>query len=182
MKNEYGHVVVGQEVGILSGTGIKKKIYCVAKVERLTPTRIVVDRRQFYKLDGREVNGLSYLELMTAAQIKAWRKAKTKEEAVAEERKRNYDPRKDDDHTQSALRSLRDKARGLCEKLQDEANSIIDRDPNAKPPCWWADYLQVLLQIEESEHALASFGKFTTLKSHAEVADWTFGQPSSLTR
>lgn len=162
---------VGDLVGISSGTGIKRRIYKVMPIERMTMQRFVVDKRFFYKDGLREVGGLAYLELMTPGEIKDWQDAKAREEAEREERARNYDPREHDDHVQKALRMLRDKTRTLCEKLQDDAQDRLIRDPSgAMQPHWWTEFLQTVNEIEESEHALASYGLSTSLKPLKELS------------
>lgn len=157
---------VGDLVGIRSGTGKSKRVYKLAPVSRLTAQRIVVDGRYFNKDGLREVGGLSHLELMTAREIEKWAEDKAKEEAAAEERRKNYNPADHDDHVQAALRALRDKARSLCEHLQVQVENRLNA--GAPAPDWWPEYLQMLVQIEESENALKSIGLSTTLKPSSE--------------
>jgi hypothetical protein len=168
MESEFEFLHVGDTVGIRSGTGASKKVYKLAQVERVTRTMVVVDRRKFYKDRGREVSGISWLEIMNAKEIEDWKKAKAKEEAEVEERRRNYDPRDHDDHVQAALRALRDKARTLCEKLQDHADIRLGHiEPKA--PRWWPEFLALTDEIANSEVALKSVGLSTTLKSPAAL-------------
>lgn len=158
---------VGDTVGIKTGTGVRKKIYRLEKVERITKAQIILaNKDRFWRERGSAVGGLSWIQIMTPSDIKQWHAEKQREEAEAEERKRNYNPADHDDHVQAALRSMRDKTRSLCEKLQGEVDARLGH-VTPKAPAWWAEYLQVLVEIEQSEHALKSVGLSTTLKPSA---------------
>jgi hypothetical protein len=168
MTRRFEFVEVGETVGICSC--VSNKVYCLAVVKRLTKTMIVASGIKFYIGNGREVGGKSFLKVMTPKEITAWKKTRAKSAAEAEKRKHN--PADRDDHVQAALRALRDKARCLCEKLQDEVKYNLTRDPvGAMMPHWWAEYLQMLVQIEASENVLKS-GLPTTLKPSAEQSNF----------
>jgi hypothetical protein len=157
---------VGDTVGIKSGTGASKKIYRLAQVTFLTKAQIVTDGGRFWKARGNEVAGLSHIEIMSPNAIKKWHAAKEAEKRKADLRLANYNPADHDDHVQAALRALRDKARSLCEHLQVQVENRLNA--GAPAPDWWPEYLQMLVQIEESENALKSIGLSTTLKPSSE--------------
>lgn len=156
----------GCTVGIKSGTGVRKLIYRLATVTKITKAQIVTTEGRFHKDNGREVGNIGYVVPMTPKQVEAWKQAKANEEAERKRREAEYDPREDDDHVQAALRALRNKARTLCEKLQTE---LEHGHPVRRRPAWESEFLGLVSEIEESEHALKSFGVSTTLKSHAEL-------------
>lgn len=154
-------MTVGVVVGIKSGTGIRKKVYRVAPVSRVTTAQIIIGRDRFWKRNGKQVDGLGVIEIMSESEIKRWQAA---QELVAEQaklRKPNYT----DDGTEAALRALRDKARSLCEHLQVQVENRLNA--GAPSPDWWPEYLQMLIEIEKSESALPSIGLSTTLKPAA---------------
>lgn len=160
----------GSTVGIRSGTGVRKLIYRLATVTKITKAQIVTTEGRFHKDTGREVGNISYVVPMTPKQVEAWKQAKADEEAERQRRAAEYDPREHDDHVQAALRSLRDKSRTLCEKLQVElGNGHTVR----RRPAWEVEFMELVREIEESEHALKSFGVSTTLKSYAELCSLT---------
>jgi hypothetical protein len=154
-------MTVGVVVGIKSGSGIRKKIYRVEPVTRVTTAQIIVGRDRFWKRTGKQVDGLGYIEIMTAGEIKRWR---TAQELAAEQAKlRKSVPT--DDGIEAALRALRDKARTLCEHLQVQVENRLRA--GASSPDWWPEYLQMLVEIEKSESALPSIGLSTNLKPSA---------------
>lgn len=156
---------VGDTVGIRAGTGARKKIYRLEQITKVTKAQIVLARDRFWKRTGKEVDGLGYIEIMSPSEIKQWHAAKKKEEREAERRRANYNPADHDDHVQAALRSMRDKARSLCEHLQVQVDNRLNA--GAPAPDWWPEYLQMLIEIEQSEHALKSIGLSTTLRPSA---------------
>lgn len=157
----------GCTVGIRSGTGVRKLIYRLATVTKVTKAQIVTTEGRFHKDNGREVGNIGYVVPMTPKQVEAWKQAKANEEAERKRREAEYDPREHDDHVQAALRALRNKARTLCEKLQGD---LIYGIPVKPKPHWNQEFLDLVREIEESEHALKSFGVSTTLKSHADLS------------
>jgi hypothetical protein len=162
---------VGDEVALRSTGARKNRIYRITTITKITKVQIVTPEGRYWKDTGRPVgmSGHGTLEALTPGQIKEWRASQAAEEAARAEREKKYNPADNDDHVQAALRSMRDKARSLCEKLQDEVDANLSRDPGgAMMPHWWAEYLQMLVNIEESESALKSVGLSTTLKPAAK--------------
>lgn len=160
---------VGDTVGIKGGGGVQKKVYRLEKVSKVTKAQIVTDdRHRFWKKDGKEVNGLGYVEIMTDREIKRWRNAKEEEERKRELRQANYNPADHDDHVQAALRSIRDKARTLGEKLQFECE--LRASTGKERPDWFPQFMMLVAEIDDSENALKSIGLSTTLKSFEGVS------------
>jgi hypothetical protein len=156
-------MTVGEVVGIKSGTGIRKKVYRVEPITRVTTAQIIIGRDRFWKKNGKQVDGLGYIEIMSATEIKNWRAA---QELAAEQAKLRKVATPTDDGTEAALRALRDKARTLCEHLQVQVENRLNA--KAPAPAWWPEYLQMLVEIEKSESVLPSIGLSTTLKPAAQ--------------
>jgi hypothetical protein len=167
--DNYQKIKVGDTVGIKAGTGFKKKIYRLAQVIKVTPKQIVTIEGRYWRDTGVAVGGLHWLVVMTKPQMDAWQQEKDAEEAAKKKRSAERNPADYDDSVQAALRSMRDKTRSLCEKLQGEVDARLGHI-TPKAPAWWAEYLQVLVEIEQSEKALVSVGLSTTLKPHAQVS------------
>lgn len=158
---------VGDIVGIKSGSGVRKKVYRLLPVTKITKAQIVLSRAwRFWKKNGKEVDGLGYIKIMSRGDISRWNAAQERQEREAELRRGKYNPAEHDDGVQAALRSMRDKARTLCEHLQVQVENRLNA--SAPAPDWWPEYLQMLIEIEKSESALPSIGLSTTLKPAAE--------------
>jgi hypothetical protein len=169
--DNYEKIKVGDTVGIKAGTGFKKKIYRLAQVIKVTPKQIVTIEGRYWRDTGVAVGGLHWLVIMTKAQMNEWQRAQDAEQAAKKQRAAERNPADYDDSVQSALRSMRNKARGLCEKLQADVDQRLKVDPvGAMQPAWWGEFLQMLVEIEESEKALGSIGLSTTLKPSSEVS------------
>lgn len=63
------------------------------------------------------------------------------------------------DPMDATIRSLRDAARSLCEKLQDECNRAH----------WKPEFIHLVEEIERSEIVLPPIGRVTTLKPSREL-------------
>jgi hypothetical protein len=155
-------MTVGEVVGIKSGTGIRKKVYRVEPVTRVTTAQIIIGRDRFWKRNGKQVDGLGVIEIMSESEIRSWR---SKQHFVELAREARRNPTPTDDPIEAALRALRDKARTLCEHLQVQVDNRLNAGASA--PDWWPEYLQMLIEIEKSESALPSIGLSTTLKPAA---------------
>jgi hypothetical protein len=160
---------VGDEVALRSTGARKNRIYRITTITKVTKAQITTTEGRYWKDTGRPVgmSGHGTLEALTPGQIKEWRENQAAEEAARAEREKNYNPADNDDHVQAALRSMRDKTRSLCEKLQGEVDTRLGHI-TPKAPAWWAEYLQVLIEIEQSESALKSVGLDTNLKPVAQ--------------
>jgi hypothetical protein len=158
---------VGDEVGLRTWSR-KSRIYMITTITKLTKTQITTTEGRYWKDSGRSVgmSGHGTLVAMTPAQIKEWRANRAAEEIAQYERRKNYNPADSDDSAQAALRSMRDKARSLCEHLQVQVQNRLNA--GAPAPDWWPEYLQMLVEIEQSESTLKSVGLATTLKPAAK--------------
>jgi len=152
MPKIYHYLRKGQRVGIANPGGVLETVIHIYEV---TDSEIVFGtENKFSRRTGFSTNGDGRkLLVLSDAEVKKWEEDLEKSREIQRlKARRNV--------LEGPLLSLRDKARTLCEQLQH-----VDRSG------FHAQFLSLVMEIEESEKVLPSVGLCTSLKPSDQIMD-----------